>query len=123
MSIINASSGYHNLKLDMQSSYSTTFSCLFGRYHYNCLLFEAVLAGNMFQRKIDEIFNDIPNVFGIADDILVIGYDRDGAVHDEAVYSVLEWCQDVNLKLNKDKWHFRCMSIPFFGKVVLRKSI
>ena len=28
----------------------------------------------MFQHKIDEIFSDIPNVFGIADDILVIGY-------------------------------------------------
>ena len=52
--------------------------------------------GDMFQRKINEIFNDIPNVFGIADDILVIGYEKDKADHDEAVYSVLEQCQDVN---------------------------
>ena len=29
MSIIDASSGYHNLKLDKQSSYLTTFSCPF----------------------------------------------------------------------------------------------
>ena len=77
----------------------------------------------MFQSKIDEIFNDMPNVFGIADDILVIGYEKDGADHDEAVYSVLKWCQDVNLKLNKDKCHFRCMSILFFGKVVSREGI
>ena len=103
MSIIDASSGYHNLKLDTQSSYLTTFSCPFGRYHYKCLPFGAVPAGYMFQRKIDKIFNDIPNVFGIADDILVTGYDKGGADHDEAVYSVLDWCQDVNLKLNKDK--------------------
>ena len=34
MSIINASSGYHNLKLDKQSSYLSTFSCPFGRYQY-----------------------------------------------------------------------------------------
>ena len=34
MSIIDASSGYHNLKLDKQSSYLTTFSHPFGRYHY-----------------------------------------------------------------------------------------
>ena len=39
----------------------------------------------MFQRKIDKIFNDIPNVYGIADDILVIGYDKDGADYNEAV--------------------------------------
>ena len=50
----------------------------------------------MFQCKINEIFNDMPNVFGIADDILVIGYDKDGADHDEAVYSVLRQCQEVN---------------------------
>ena len=38
------------------------------------------------------------NVFGIADDILVIVYDKDRTDHDEAVYNVLRWCQDVNLK-------------------------
>ena len=123
MSIIDASSGYHNLKLDKQSSYLTTFVCPFGRYRYKCLLFGAVLVGDMFQCKIDEIFNDMPNVFGIADDILVIGYDKDGTDHDEAVYKVLKWCQDVNLKLNKEKCHFRCMSIPFFGEVVSRQGI
>ena len=77
----------------------------------------------MFQQKIDEIFNNMPNVFGIAYDILVIGYDKDGADHGEAVYNVLKWCQDVNLKLNKDKCHFNCTSIPFFGKVVSRDGV
>ena len=47
MSIIDASSGYHN----MQSSCLTMFSCPFGRYHYKCLPFVAVSAGNMFQKK------------------------------------------------------------------------
>ena len=64
-----------------------------------------------------------PKVFGIADNILVIGYNKDGTDHDEAVYNVLRWCQDVNLKLNKDKCHFRCTSIPFFGEVVSKDSI
>ena len=77
----------------------------------------------MFQHKIDEIFNDIPNVFGIADNILVIGYDKDGTDHDGAVYRGLRCCQDVNLKLNKDKCHFRCTSIPFFGEVVSRDGM
>ena len=123
MSIIDASSGYHNLKLDKQSSYLTTFACPFGRYRYKQLPFGAVPVGNMFQHKINEIFNDMPNVFGIADDILVIVYDKDGTDHDEAVYKVLRWCYDVNLKLNKDKCHFRCMSIPFFSEVVSRQGI
>ena len=123
MSIIDASSGYHNLKLDKHLSFLPTFSCPFGRYRYKCLPFRAVLAGDMFQCKIDEIFNDMPNVFGIADDILVIGYHRDGTDHDEAVYKVLKWCQDVKLKLNKKKCDFRCTSIPFFGEVVSRQGV
>ena len=123
MSIINASLGYHNLKLDKQSSYLTMFACQFGRYRYKYLPFGAAPVGNMFQCKIDEIFNDIPNVFGIADNILVIGCDKDGTDHDEAVHKVLRQCQDVNLKLNEEKCHFRCTSIPFFGEVVSRDEV
>ena len=76
MLIIDVSSGYHNLQLDMQSSYLTTFDWLLGRYSYKHLPFGAVLVGNMFQRKINKIVNDIPNVFGIPDDILVIGGEK-----------------------------------------------
>ena len=123
MSIIDASSDYHNLRLDKQSSYLTTFSCSFGRYWYKHLPFGAAPAGDMFQCKIDENFNDMPNISGIADDILVIGYDKNRADHDETLYSMLKQYQDANLKLNKEKCHFRCTSILFFGEVVLREGI
>ena len=29
----------------------------------------------MLQRKIDKLFQGLPNVFGIADDILIAGFD------------------------------------------------
>ena len=79
------SSGYHNLNLYEKSSYLTTFACQFGRYRYKRLPFGAAPAGDMFQRKIDEIFKDLPNVFGIADDILVVRYDIDGKDHDDTL--------------------------------------
>ena len=123
MSIIDASSGYHNLKLDDKSLYLTTFACQFGRNTYKQLLFGAVPAGNMFQQKIDKIFNDMPNVFGIADDILVVGYDDGGRDYDETVCKVLQRCCKVNLKLNKGKCHFRCISIPFFGEVISSNGV
>ena len=34
LSLRDASSGYHNLRLDYKSSYPTTFACQFGRYIY-----------------------------------------------------------------------------------------
>ena len=91
ISIIDMSSGYHNLKLDEKSSYLTTFACPFDQYRYKCLLFRAAPAGNMFQCKIDKIFSDMPNMVGITDDILVIECDKNGADHDAAVHKVLQW--------------------------------
>ena len=102
LSLIDTSSRYHNLKLDEKSSYFLKFAWQFGRYRYKRLTFGVVLAGEMFQRKIDEIVKDMPNVFGIANDILVAGYDADGKDHDETVLRVLQRCRQVNLKLNKD---------------------
>ena len=77
----------------------------------------------MFQHKIDEIFSDMPNVFGIMNDILVIGYNKDRVDHNAAVYKVLQQCEEVNLKLNKGKCQFRCLSIPFFGEVISREGV
>ena len=70
----------------------------------------------MFQQKIDEIFKDLPNVFGIADDILVLGYDSDDKDHDDTLQKVLQICRQVNTKKykNKDKCCFRWTSVPFF---------
>ena len=65
----------------------------------------------------------MPNVFGIVDDILIVGYDDSSRDHDETVYKVLQRCSAVNLKLNKDKCHFRCTSVPFFRDVILRNGV
>ena len=80
--LIDASFRYHKLKFNEKSSYLRTFSCPFVRYQYIRLLFGAALTDDMFQKKIKGLFNDIPNVFGIADDILIAGFDADGRAHD-----------------------------------------
>ena len=67
LSLVDASSGNHNLKLDERSSYFTTFAYQFGRYRYKRLPFGAASAGEMFQRKIDKTFKDLHGVFGITD--------------------------------------------------------
>ena len=123
LSIIDASSGYHNLKLDEKSSYFTMFACQFGRYRYNRFSLGEAPAGDMLQRKMDEIFKDMPQVFSIADDILFAGYKADGKDHDKTVWSVLQRCREVNLKLNKGKCHFRCTSVPFFGEVISQNGV
>ena len=39
----------------------------------------------MFQWKIDEIFEGLPNVLCIPDDILNVGYDTDGRSNDKTL--------------------------------------
>ena len=47
------------------------------------------MAGDVFQKKIDELFNDIPEIFGITDDILIAGFDAVGRDHDTWLEQVL----------------------------------
>ena len=47
----------------------------------------------------DEIFKDLPNVFGISDDILIVGYASNGKDQDLTLQKVLQICRRVNLKL------------------------
>ena len=43
------------------------FACNVGRFRYWRLSFGAALAGDIFQRKIDKIFKELPNIFAITD--------------------------------------------------------
>ena len=47
---------------------------------------------------------------------------REWSNHDAAVHNVLWQCKEVNLKLNKEKCHFRCMSIHSLGGDIERWS-
>ena len=61
----------------------------------------------MFQKKIDKLFNDISNVFDIADDNSNCRFDADSRDHDVSSEQVLCKCRQANLKLNKEKCLFR----------------
>ena len=95
----------------------------FGKYRYTRLPFRAASTGHMFQKKIDELFSSMQKVFGIADDILIAGFSKQGRDHNKTLDKVLWICRQENLKLNKDKCLFACTSIPFFAKVISRKGV
>ena len=44
----------------------------------------------MFQHKIGKIFKNLPNVFDIAYNILVVRYDTNGKDHNEMLRQVLQ---------------------------------
>ena len=77
----------------------------------------------MSQRKIDELFHRLPNVFGIADDILITGFDDMCREHNAMLNMVQRICRKANLKLKKDKCLLRCISTPFLGEVILQSGM
>ena len=45
------------------------------------MLFGVAPVGDMFQKKIDELFSGMPKVLSIVDDILIVGFDELGSDH------------------------------------------
>ena len=73
---LDASSGNWQLKLDDKSSYLTTFNTPFGRYRFRRLPFGLISAQDEFQRKMDEVFEGLPGVTPLVDEILISGRTR-----------------------------------------------
>ena len=47
----------------------------------------------MFKRKIDDILKEIPNAFGIADNIIILGHCKDGIGHDDTLRRVIKYAE------------------------------
>ena len=54
------------------------------------LPFGVNVSGDAVQRKTDEIYNPLPNVIGIANDIIIWGNKEDGSDHDVALAHFLQ---------------------------------
>lgn len=115
-SIVDARSGYWNIQLDHESSLCTTFNSPHGRYRFLRLPFGLICAQDIFQKKVDEAFGDLPGVTGIADDIVIYG--RDQSEHDANLRAVMERARETGLRFNPDKCKIRCTEIPFFGNII-----
>ena len=86
---------------------------MYGRYCYLRVPMGASLSSNVYQFKIDEVFQDIPQCKGIADYIVIFGYDDPD--HDATLYNVLDRAHEVGMKFNLDKCVFKQDSISFYG--------
>ena len=104
-SVVDCKKGYWHVELDHNSSLLCTFNTPFGRYRFKRLPFGVRVSQDVFQRKLDEAFQGIPNVTGIADDIIVSGATVEE--HDKALRAMLDASRRNNVGLNSEKFQFR----------------
>ena len=85
-----------------------------GRFQWTRLPMRSIVVQDVFQRKLDAIFLDIPGVTGIADDMVIYG--KTDQEHDKHLINFLNICRKNTLMLNPDKMQFRLPQVSFFGQ-------
>ena len=79
-----------------------------------------ICAQDIFQRKVDETFGDLPGLIAIADDSVVYSFKKDFSDHDENLRAILQRASETGLRFefSLDKCKFRCTRIPFFVHII-----
>ena len=113
--VLDATSGYWQVKLDKKSSLLTTFNTPFGRYLFTRLQFGVNSAQDVFQKEIDLTYEGLPGVAAIVDDILVYGKNQED--YDAKLEAVLRRTRERGIKLNPDKCVFRTNQVTQFGHI------
>ncbi len=118
---LDASSGFWQLKLDEASSKLCTFNTPEGRYRFLRLPYGILSAPEVYHKTIHMIFEHLPGVETMMDDIIVWGSNRQE--HDARLRQVLELIRQSNLKLNKEKCEFAVKSLTFVGDVLSEEGV
>ena len=117
---LDLKSGYWHITLDEYASFLTFQTC-FGRYRYLRLPFGLNVSAEIFQKKVHEIFGDMPGVVCIHDDIVVHGKNKEE--HDGNLRQALQRCSNYGVKLNTEKFELAKEEINFMGHIISKDGI
>ena len=110
-SVLDAKTGFRQVKLSKNSTFFTTFNTPFGCFRWLRMPFGISSAPEIWQRKMHEAIEGLQGIEVIANDFLVCGFGDtiDQAVkdHDQSLTAFLQRCRELNLTLNLQKIKLR----------------
>ena len=112
---LDLNQAYHQLPLDEESRFITTFTTHMGLYRYTRLNYGTNAAMEIFQHVLQQSLQGVPGVFNLADDIIIFGSTRQE--HDKALECCLARLRDRGLTVNPKKCKFLQPIIEFYGQV------
>jgi hypothetical protein len=116
-------SGFSQIAVKKQDQEKTTFTCPYGTYAYRRMPFGLCNAPATFQRCMSAIFygfcEEIVEVF--MDDFSVYGTSFDNCLHN--LDKVLQRCEETNLVLNWEKYHFMVNEEIVLGHKISERGI
>ena len=98
-----------------------TFNTPFGRYRYLRMPMGIKSAPQVYQRRMEQVFEGIQGLKVIMDDIITYGSNQEE--HDIRLRDVLERARDNNLRLKKSKCHIEKEKVQFHGHVFTRDGL
>ena len=126
-SVLDAKTGFWQVKLTEATSYLTTFNTPFGRHRWKRMPFGISSAPEVWQQKMNELVEGLKGVEVIADDFLICGFGSDKeeatANHDVNLRMFLQRARERGLKLNLEKVKLRLTSVPFIGHLLTDKGL
>lgn len=120
-SLFDLKSGFWHMVLDKESSDLTTFITPFGRYKFNRVPFGLNCAPELFQRRMVQIFGDIPGVTNYFDDLCI--HAETEKEHDEIVEKVMCRAREFGVKFNEEKIQYKVKEVEFMGHLISANGI
>ena len=114
--VLDATDGYHAIKLDSQSQKLTSFITIWGRYRYLRLPQGYSAAQDAYTRKYDEIIKDVSSKVKCIDDTLLHATDIERAFFQTFDYLTL--CAENGITINVSKFQF-CQDVVTFAGLKL----
>ncbi|GBO29672.1 Retrovirus-related Pol polyprotein from transposon 297 [Araneus ventricosus] len=105
-----------SLQLDKESSDLYTFITPFGRFRFLVMPFGLKSAPEVYQKVMDNIFEDCPDIYSYFDDIMV--YSKNMTDHYEKLKKVFQIARESGLKLNKDKDKIAVSELQYLGRTI-----
>ena len=113
---LDLSKAYSQIPLHEESKQYTTLTTHKGLYSYNRLPFGVSSAAAIFQRTMDQIFHDLPQIPCYQDDILVTG--KDQSDHLANLEQVLKRLEEHGLTVQREKCAFMQSSLKYLGHLI-----
>jgi len=113
--------GFWLIRLDDDSSKLCTFNSVFGRYSYTRLPFGISSAPEVFQKRANEIFGYILDVFVIFDDLLIAA--ESDEQHEKALRTVFEQTREKDVRFNRNKIQLRVRECKYIGHLLTPDNV
>ena len=118
---LDLAQAFHQVELESDSRYITTFATNNGLYRYKRLFFGVNSAPETYQRIIQQVIQDIPGCKNIIDDIII--YASNQQEHDKILTMLLTRLREKGLTLNRNKCEFNKSELLKFMAHTLSSSV